>query len=459
MFNKRTLIISLFFFSARCTGMSWDVWAHSKFWQEHNRKEKADTIAHNDLKLINRVILLRATHPDFNLKQMKDLLVQEIPLTLDQAISLYNSAISVSFPFAAQFAAYAVPAKELPFDKFDYIYGDTTNKIKPHKSFYTEVKRQEYLLKKEHWHSMGFFLSVRELVEHECIAKEEQQRDELPFLSLDKKIDSFDGLSNLPQLRYVRSLGGRAETITEADTRGLTRLENLWIGRHWLHSIPGIASLTTLTELDLGNNQLTNAALCLSALQSLTSLDLGSNRLTSLAPLTTLTRLQKLNVNGNQLTTLPEDELRSHQQLTSLEAGSNWNEDQKQALTRIDGVYLLTNLRKLQLDRNQLADIKPEIMRLANLTNLLLDDNKITHLGPLALLSSLTDLHVRHNKITNVSPEEIEQLQKIPSLTSLGLGCNHIPKEIKTCIKDALKHVKWVTFEPYMRCEEFEDED
>lgn len=458
-FYKNIFCLTLCFFSLTSSCMEpWDVWAITKFWQENDREAKASEIGRENRQLINRIILLQSTNAPLNMCQMKELLVKEIPLDLDRAISLYNAAIAVSFPFGAQFVAYAVCAQRLPFNHWDFHWDDST-KIKPHRSFYKEIARQEYLFNKEQTHSMSFFLSVRELVEHGCIAEKYQKSKELPFYTFDEKINSLDGLGNLYRLTYVRSLGGQITTIEESDTHGLTQLKKLWVGRHRLHSIPGIATLTTLTELDLSANQLTNAALCLSGLHALVTLDLGHNQLTSLAPLVTLTQLKSLDVNGNQITTLPEDELRSHQQLTQLEAGSNWNKDQKKAITHIEGVYLLTNLRNLELDRNQLADIKPEITLLANLTKFQLNENKITHLGPLALLSSLTDLQVRHNKITNVSLQEIERLRKISSLTSLGLGGNHIPKDTKARIKDALSHVEWVTFDHYMHHEEFRDED
>ena len=68
-----------------------------------------------------------------------------------------------------------------------------------------------------------------------------------------------------------------------------------------------LSALTSLTELDLGRNRLTELPGWLADLTGLTELDLSDNQLTSLPGwLGSLTGLVRVDLSGNQLTTLPE---------------------------------------------------------------------------------------------------------------------------------------------------------
>lgn len=442
MFIKQKEFFVIFlFFSFECRGMV--------------SNAQPTTIPDHDRKIIDRIALLKEAHPELNIRQIKDLVMQEIPLTLDDAVSLYNAAIATSFSFGAQCAAYAISAQKLPF--WNYEEMEKLNN-KPHKSMYKEVGKQNYLFAKSPMHDRKYF-SVRELADHECEIEEGYEGETLKNNCLSNRVNSLDGINRFSRLTEIRCQFGKIVSVEPEHLHGLTQLKTLSLSKHQISSIRGIEQLITLTKLDLFDNSLTNAALCLSRLQALTYLDLSFNRLTNLAPLAALTRLQTLNVTGNQLIELSENELRPHQQLTSLDASHNYNAENKKAIAHIDGVYLLTNLRTLHLRQNSIASIAPTITNLRSLQEIDLDETNITSLGTLVNVTSLTDLSVRHAKITQVTPEEIEQLQKMTGLTSLYLGGNHIPKETKTHIKEALPHVKWVNFSSYMHPEEFQNED
>ena len=97
------------------------------------------------------------------------------------------------------------------------------------------------------------------------------------------------------------------------------------------------------------------------------------------------------------------------------------NLDLKEIPTEITG---LTSLTSLQLDRNQISEIKG-LETLTSLTSLHLDRNQISEIKGLETLTSLTSLHLSGNQIS-----EIKGLETLTSLTSLYLDRNQI-SEIK----------------------------
>ncbi len=85
----------------------------------------------------------------------------------------------------------------------------------------------------------------------------------------------------------------------------------------------------------------------------------------------------------------------------------------------------LTNLTHLYLSNNLLGDIKP-LESLTNLTTLWLFDNQISDIKPLESLTNLTELDLSNNKISDIKP-----LESLTNLTELGLSGNPIAP--KTC--------------------------
>eukprot|EP01044_Picomonas_judraskeda_P005280 COSAG03_NODE_494_length_7432_cov_9.546707_2_plen_306_part_00 len=142
------------------------------------------------------------------------------------------------------------------------------------------------------------------------------------------------------------------------------------------------------TELDLGDNQITDVA-PLASLTALTELDLGNNQITDVAPLASLTALTELDLGDNQI-------------------------------TDVAPLASLTALTDLGLGANQITDVAP-LASLTALTELVLGGNQITDVAPLASLTALTDLNLAYNQITDVAP-----LASLTALTGLYLGGNQI---------------------------------
>ena len=85
----------------------------------------------------------------------------------------------------------------------------------------------------------------------------------------------------------------------------------------------------------------------------------------------------------------------------------------------------LSSLTELLLVNNQISDIKP-LASLTNLTSLTLISNQISDIKPLASLTNLTALSLTDNQISDIKP--------LASLTNLrGVNLNGNPIAPKTC--------------------------
>src|SRR6476661_2036317 len=80
----------------------------------------------------------------------------------------------------------------------------------------------------------------------------------------------------------------------------------------------------------------------------------------------------------------------------------------------------LTNLTELRLNNQQISDIQP-LKSLTNLTELGLNNNQISDIQPLKSLTNLIRLGLSDNKISDIKP-----LESLTNLTELGLNNNQI---------------------------------
>jgi len=131
----------------------------------------------------------------------------------------------------------------------------------------------------------------------------------------------------------------------------------------------------------------------------------------------------KLDLSRNQLTSLPP-EITKLTSLTSLDLSSNQLTSLPLEITK------LTSLTSLDLSSNQLTSLPPEITRLTNLNLLRLNSNELTSV-PLEItkLTSLTNLSLAYNELTSVPPE----ITKLTNLSRFYLSSNQltsVPPEI-----------------------------
>jgi len=164
-----------------------------------------------------------------------------------------------------------------------------------------------------------------------------------------------------------------------------------WENMYFLYGeIPSeIGNLTSLTQLDLSYNQLTDIPSEIENLTNLTGLYLYGNQLTDIpSEIGNLTSLTQLDLSYNQLTDIPSE------------------------------IGNLTSLTQLDLSYNQLTDIPSEIGNLTNLNYLYLSSNQLTGEIP-SWIGNITNINLSSNQLTGVIPIEIcNQEDSSPSLSN-----------------------------------------
>ena len=158
-----------------------------------------------------------------------------------------------------------------------------------------------------------------------------------------------------------------AEPLTCGLVSGVIGLD----GRSWgITSLVGIQNLTSLTNLFLSNNSISDIG-PLSGLTTLTLLDLAHNSITDISAVSGLTSLGVLDLDDN-------------------------------SITDISAVSGLTSLGQLVLAHNSITDIGA-LSGLTSLGGLGLDNNSITDISALSGLTSLWALGLSNNSITDIS--------------------------------------------------------
>lgn len=183
-------------------------------------------------------------------------------------------------------------------------------------------------------------------------------------------------------------------------------------------SIPSsLESLSNLQALKMNDNQLTELPAELGNLSNLELLILNNNGLTGIPwELGNLYNLTGLHLNNNNLKEIP-GELRKLSSLKYLDLGSN-------DLTNIPvELGYLFNLTSLNLKKNQLTAIPAEMQNLKKLLILNLDNNQLTGTIPTFIgnLTSLEKLYMGNNQLSGTIPGELENLS---NLTVLSLENN-----------------------------------
>jgi len=281
----------------------------------------------------------------------------------------------------------------------------------------------------------------------------------LTHLNLDNnQIKDFSALKQLTNLDDLNLNNNQIKDISAL--KQLTNLEHLSLNNNQIKDISALKQLTNLERLDLDNNQIKDIS-DLKQLTKLEHLSLNNNQVKDISALKQLTKLTHLDLDNNQI-----EDISDLKQLTNLEfitLDNNQIEDisaveksflepikQKQlehylryqntisysltltnfkiknldilikVLTEKFGKANFTNLRKLDLDNNQIKDISA-LKEFTNLTHLNLDNNQIKDISDLKQFPNLTSLGLNNNQI-----EDISDLKELTNLQYLGLGNNQI---------------------------------
>ena len=272
---------------------------------------------------------------------------------------------------------------------------------------------------------------------------------------------SSSSISNLAGLEYcinltVLNLHDNQISDLSALSNLLTSLTELDLSQNRISNIRPISNLTKVTDLNLLGNQITDISL-LSNLANLIELNLGGNQITDISVLSNLSNLAELNLLGNQLpaeagliiqelkdrsvnvthgfiqepidVNIPDANLRK---LLEWELGKNagdpinhlemasivsfWGLNRlSNFISDLTGLEYCVNLTRLDLRHNQyISDLSP-LSNLTKLTHLDLEDNQVRDLSPLANLTSLTHLYLPGRAGKN----QISDIGPLSNLTNL----------------------------------------
>ncbi|OQX06973.1 MAG: hypothetical protein BWK73_29255 [Thiothrix lacustris] len=207
-------------------------------------------------------------------------------------------------------------------------------------------------------------------------------------LSCDGVDLSTADLSQLSQLPSLQTLDLSHTNLTNiTGLAGVTSLTTLYLDDNKIADINALRTLTNLTQLGLAYNNLQSSTSNTSALANLTKLQklvLDGNNLTSVTDIDDLPVLQELYLRGNALTNVST--LSRLAKLQVLELGFN-------TITTIPSLTSMTGLWRLGLEYNALVDLAP-LSGKTSLKSLDLEYNAITSTASnIASLNSLTGLN------------------------------------------------------------------
>ncbi len=192
----------------------------------------------------------------------------------------------------------------------------------------------------------------------------------------------------------------------------MTWLTELYLGNNQITKIEGLGNLIQLKVLSLDNNQITKIE-GLDNLIQLNQLFLNNNQITKIEGLNNLILLSILHLDNNQITKI--EGLKNLIDLTELILHSN-------QISEIEGLHKLTSLTEFYLNNNQITKIEG-LDNLIQLNQLYLDNNQIAKIEGLNNLIQLNTLSLSDNKIS-----KIEDLNKLVQLKNFDLSHNQISK-------------------------------
>ena len=229
----------------------------------------------------------------------------------------------------------------------------------------------------------------------------------------DNDILHLDGrLKTLKELKFVELSGNRMYSIDFSEFEGSKySLEEIWIRDNNLRKVEGISNhFERLKVLDLGGNLLTDFPEDIQ-LPALVSLDLDANQLTTLPEfLTSTTKLKTLNLSGNQLAAFELSP--SLRKLKALDLSDN-------PLKEIGWGSHKVKVKKLILDWVSLSEADIQSMP-KSLEILSLEHCGLSSISGIENLRNLKELSLLHNEIRELPVD----FQRIKNLKKLWVGGN-----------------------------------
>lgn len=240
-------------------------------------------------------------------------------------------------------------------------------------------------------------------------------------------------IGDLPFLEYLQFARGGVNEIG-CVLQNLTRLRMFDISNNRLRDFPGCSLTSSIEQLYLTSNNLTNLPTAIANATSLKYLDLTANKLQSLpSQIGLLPSLLTLILDQNALLELPSA-IANLPRLSTLNALSNG------FYTVPSEILGMSTLRTLTLDGNRLDNLTfPSVP--ANLTTLSVSSNRLTKI-PVLLeqMTSIKQISLARNRISGAAP----RFDNFSSLTFLNLNDNFFTGSVPTLNSSGLLAQLWL---------------
>jgi len=225
----------------------------------------------------------------------------------------------------------------------------------------------------------------------------------------DNYIDDISPLSSLNSLITLSIGSNRISDITVFET--LSQIEYLSLSRNEIKNIRSLSYLTQLKILNMNYNQI-NSIAPLSILKNMTNLVISNNPINDLSPLASLEGLELLKMEniGYKTDITPLSFLINLEELFIGE-GNQIND--------LAPLESLPNLALINIDNDLITDerleiITPFLAATDSLDYLMLRNNKISDITPLASLTGVKALNLSNNQISDLTPLfELSQLRLV----------------------------------------------
>ncbi|AZR72908.1 hypothetical protein BBF96_05590 [Anoxybacter fermentans] len=332
----------------------------------------------------------------------------------------------------------AQPADNWIFDRWD---GDVTEKEKNPTTIYMDGNKEVKAIFVEEIAITGIKFADPNLERavRDAINKPTgpiMPEDVKDLYSLDASyisIDSLEGIEYLTSLTWLDLSDNNISDISYLAE--LSNLVYLDLRSNSISNISPLANLINLEQLDLSNNLISDITSL--KLKNLTELNLAGNLITDISVLSGLTALNKLTLSDNQINDIRD--LSDLTNLIELDLSGNQIDDisvfeyfnlknmekldlSENKLSNIDGLVWLGdgNLKEIDLSGNQIGDINV-LHVLTQLEKINLSYNQIRDIGVLGELTNIRELDLSHNVI-----EVIDGLSNLNKLENLYLESNQI---------------------------------
>jgi|GEM_PF-1976981 len=234
--------------------------------------------------------------------------------------------------------------------------------------------------------------------------------------------------SHVQDLNLAASDYDDAQANKLAAISQMPELQHLDLASNSLATMPPVAGLKNLTNLELAGNDLTDVS-ALGNMTQLTSLTIGTNHITNFAPVANLVNLENLSIGNNgasdisMLGTLTKLKTATFSQMgltnASMSVFSHMTQMEKLSIdfndqvTDLTPLANLTQLQSLNFSKDQVSDLTP-LMNLKNLTSLSFSNAAVKNLVPLRDLTNLTSITMSSNHVSDLSP-----LGQLPNLKTV----------------------------------------